>query len=324
MHKIILLVLLSVNIGTFAQEEFFAGFWNVENLFDTSDDPSRNDSEFLPGSDKQWDNEKFHKKIVNLSSVIMSMNKGNGPDLLGLCEVENRAVVESLLVYISPGYEIVHYESPDPRGIDNALIFRSDKFSLAGSSADTIEGSRSRTRSILGARLLFGNSDTLNIFINHWTSRSGGEDTEIKRIQAASTLKRILERIRSKKNFILIMGDFNDEPENISLDSVLNAGKYSGEKSLYNLAYEKSLAGEGSYKFRNAWNMLDQIIISDTCNYSDITYLPNSFEVFKPVFMITESGSYAGAPKPFFGGKRFIGGYSDHFPVTAIFLKEKK
>lgn len=322
-YYMIFLLAIVLNSTAIPQEEFFTAFWNVENLFDTSDDPSRNDSEFLPSGSRNWDNQKFHQKILNLSSVIMSMNNGKGPDLMGLCEIENRAVVESLLVYTAPGYDIVHYESPDPRGIDNALIYRKEKFLLHGSSADTVRIGSGRTRSILEARFTFGSKDTLNIFVNHWTSRSGGPETEQKRIVAAQTLKERVNSISGENNFILIMGDFNDEPENVSLDSVLNAGKLPKEKYLYNLAYIKSLAGEGSYKFRNEWNMLDQIIISDQNNTVKIFYIDGSFDVYKPSFIITEEGKYAGTPKPFFGGRTFIGGYSDHFPVTARFRIEK-
>jgi predicted extracellular nuclease len=316
---IILLLFFSVNL--YPQESFFAAFWNVENLFDTIDQPGVDDAEFLPGSEKKWDDSRFRQKLINLSSVIMSMNRGKGPDLLGMCEIENKAVIDSLIFYLNPGYEIVHIESPDNRGIDNAFIYRKDKFSLLYYSADTVNLGKENTRSILYGRLVF-KEDTISVYVNHWPSRRGGEAiSEPKRIKAAETLKQSVSR-KKYNDFVLMMGDFNDEPENISVDSVLNAGPASGNKNFINLAYEKSLRGEGSYKYRENWNMLDQIIISR--NGTSIKYVEDSFEVYKPEFIITLTGSYAGAPKPTYGGSRYLGGYSDHFPVTAEFhIKDK-
>jgi predicted extracellular nuclease len=313
---IILFIVLIVEAKA-QDKSFYAAFWNVENLFDTVDQPENDDSEFLPGSEKQWDQEKFRRKIINLSSVIMSMNSGKGPDMLGLCEVENKAAVESLVVYLRPDYETIHRESPDGRGIDNALIFRKDLFTLLSVSSDTVHLENENTRSILGARFLLNNDDTLSVFVNHWPSRRGGESSEIKRIYAAQTLKNKTDKVKHS-DFILMMGDFNDEPENISIDSVLNAGSPASGSEYVNLAAELSLRGEGTYKYRDTWNMLDQIIISH--EKMSIKYKQDSFEIYKPYFMITRSGTYAGTPFPTFGGRRYLGGFSDHFPVKAEFL----
>jgi len=297
-----------------AQDTFFTAFWNVENLFDTEDQPDVDDAEFTPRSEKKWDADKFRHKVISLSSVIMSMNRGRGPDLLGMCELENHAVVESLLVYLTPAYRIVHVESPDLRGIDNALIFRQDKFILLDITSDTIDLGEEKTRNIIGGRLLTIQGDTISVFVNHWPSRRGGYETEGKRIKAAVTLNK---RMNNTPGFIIAMGDFNDEPENISVDSVLNSGPSGSGDKYRNLAYEVSLRGEGSYKYRDTWNMLDQMIITE--NMKGISYIEGSFEIYKPEFMITKSGSYAGTPRPTFGGNRYLGGYSDHFPVTAQF-----
>jgi predicted extracellular nuclease len=171
----------------------------------------------FPLPEKQWDDVKFRNKLVNLSTVIMSMNRGKGPDILGLCEVENKAVVESLVVYLSGDYEIIHAESPDGRGIDNALIYKKSMFKFLSSSSDTVDLGTEKTRSILGARFQF-NNEIISVFVNHWPSRRGGESTEEKRISAAKTLKKKFEKFRDT-DFIIAMGDFNDEPENISIDS---------------------------------------------------------------------------------------------------------
>jgi hypothetical protein len=123
MKKTTILLLLLFSLNLYSQETFFTAFWNVENLFDTIDQPDTDDAEFLPGSEKQWDESRFRQKLINLATVIMSMNRGKGPDILGICEVENKAVIESLLVYLNPGYSIVHIDSPDGRGIDNAFLY---------------------------------------------------------------------------------------------------------------------------------------------------------------------------------------------------------
>jgi predicted extracellular nuclease len=317
MKQTLFILLILINFNSYAQENsFFAAFWNVENLFDTTDQNEVDDAEFLPSSGKKWDSSKFRQKLINLSSVIMSMNRGKGPDLLGLCEVENKSVIESLLDYLNPGYEILHIDSPDGRGIDNALIYKKDLFSLVYSSADTVDLGEENTRSILHGRFKLKNDAVISVYVNHWPSRRGGEASELKRIKAAETLRKSIKN-NDKKDYLIIMGDFNDEPENISVDSVLNAGPYSARKDLINLAYDLSISGEGSYKYRDTWNMLDQIIISR--NGSKVKYIENSFEIYKPEFIITRTGTYAGTPRPTFGGSRYLGGYSDHFPVTAKF-----
>jgi predicted extracellular nuclease len=317
MKILLFLFVVLFSSNSFSQESFFTAFWNVENLFDTIDQPGVDDKEFLPGSEKNWDEEKFRQKLVNLSTVIMSMNRGRGPDILGLCEVENKAVIESLLVYLNPGYEIIHIDSPDGRGIDNAFLYRKEIFSMVYFTADTVNLGKENTRSILYGRLTLKNDDTISVYVNHWPSRRGGESSEIKRIKAAETLSNVINK-KAYSDFIIIMGDFNDEPENISVDSILNAGPYHANKRFYNLAYDASIRGEGSYKYRDNWNMLDQIIISR--NGNGIRYIEDSFQVYRPDFMVTKSGTYAGTPKPTFGGSRYLGGYSDHFPVTAEFI----
>jgi hypothetical protein len=310
---------------------FYAANWNLENLFDTVDDPKKDDAEFLPTSEKQWDKEKLNRKFYNLAQVINSMNDGNGPDLLGVEEVEHKSLLDTLTKKYLKGnnYKVAYAESPDERGIDVGLIYNSDFFTVLNISGDIVNlPNNDKTRLILNVILKTIEGDTLFVFVNHWPSRRGGEqESEINRINSASVLrvevnKILLTNIKSK---ILIIGDFNDEPDNNSIYETLDAKDFdctdlSSIKllKLYNLAYKKFKEGEGTYLYQSNWNMIDQIIVSG--NLLKKNYQCNSFEIYKPEFMITKSGKYNGAAFPTYGsGNRYLGGYSDHFPVIAKF-----
>lgn len=310
-------------------------FYNLENLFDTVDDPVINDEEWLPESEKQWTEEKLNKKMFNLSRVIRSMNDSKGPDILGVCESENEAVFTEMVNKFLPdlNYSVAYKESPDNRGIDVGLIYKNDKFSLLSIAGDTVHlEDRYPTRLILRVDLLnILTNDTFFVFVNHWPSRRGGEErSEKNRIAAATTLRKNIEGIFNKNSnaVIIVVGDFNDEPANKSIAEVLHALPFNCDDNnhvnsgqLYNLSYKAKSEGAGSYKYRDSWNMLDQIMVSNFLIESNhINYLCNSFEVYKPDFTKTRSGKYEGAPFPTFGGASYLSGYSDHFPVLARFL----
>lgn len=345
MKKIFLLLLILFLSSTVfskcasSPDEFiFIGFWNLENLFDTTDDPQKNDEDFLPSGIYDWTEERLERKMYNLARVIRSMNDNNGPDILGVCELEHQYLLDSMSNnFLSDfKYQSVALESPDNRGIDNGLMFKSDKFKLLSVRGDTVLLSdRYNTRLILHVTLQSLNKDTLEIFVNHWPSRRGGEeDSEPNRIDAANTLRNSIDSILKKNPMakIIVLGDFNDEPTNTSIlktlkamplicDSVDAIGLIEDqENNLFNTAYEKYASGIGSFKYRENWNMLDQIIISkELLIGNSLLYACSSFEVYKPHFMVTQTGQFQGTPLPTFGGRRYLGGYSDHFPVTAIF-----
>lgn len=326
-------------IGCKAQKDdtLIVAFWNLENLFDTIDDSLINDEQFLPNGEKEWTEDRLDKKMFNLSSVIKMMNDGDGPDILGVCEVENQAVLEEMIrKYLSDlDYKIAYLESPDNRGIDNGLIFKSNKFKLINIQADTVHLSEGwPTRLIFGVNLLSNENKKITVFVNHWPSRSGGQiESEPKRIAAAHTLRSAIDRIFQSDSSanIFIIGDFNDEPLNISVletlkanpikcDSLTTEVELNSKGQLFNITYELYEKGEGSFKYKDDWNMLDQIIVSGSIIIGkDLNYICNSFELFKPELIVTKSGQYEGAPFPTYGGKRYLGGYSDHFPVTAKF-----
>lgn len=311
---------------------FYVASWNVENLFDTFDDPNSNDEDFLPESTKQWTEDRYQQKLINLARVINYMNDGCGPDILGLVEVENINVLKWLVYkFKDRDYIIAHRDSPDPRGIDAALIFDRNVFGIV--DLDTLRvniPTGKPTRYILHVKLKFLRDNSLvHFFVNHWPSRRGGEvKSEPNRIEAANTLKKELENIFSndKNSNVIMMGDFNDEPDSKSIIKILNAGDFDCENKkhnadLLNLSFKNQQNGEGSYMFGSKWNMLDQMIISPSLNDgTGIDYTCNSFSVIKPEFMVVKEGDRKDGPLPTYSGNRYYGGYSDHFPVGAKFI----
>lgn len=325
----LLILFLSVIVQCQEQPVLFAANWNVENLFDIYDDPDKDDSEFLPSSEQQWTQERLEKKFESLARVIRSMNDGRGPDILGVEEIENQAVLELFITssFKDKYYKIAYAESPDNRGIDVGLVYNADIFSFLSLQTDTVFlPDKYPTRLVLTVNLLTKKDDTLHIIINHWPSRRGGEkESEVNRIAAAAASRKAADRylVFNPNANILLLGDFNDEPTNSSLENILKAKQFdctktvSGSDSvLFNLAYTKCVEGEGSYLYKGDWNMLDQIIISK--GLSD-NYQCGSFEIYKPDFMVTRSGRFQGAAFPTYGSGKYLGGYSDHFPVTAKF-----
>jgi hypothetical protein len=334
----IILVILSVSLYAQKSDTLFVAFWNQENFFDTIDDPNKNDEEFLPTGDKEWTNERLDIKENHHARIIRSMNNGAGPDLLGVCEVEHESVLDSMISkYLNnTNYKVAYLESPDNRGIDNGLIYNADKFKLLSVIGDSVHLTDGwPTRLILGVELLTNNNDTLIVYVNHWPSRRGGEEkSEPNRVSAAGTLQSSVQKefMKNPDAKIIIIGDFNDEPGNKSILETLNADPIlcdsipmSKETTtvahLYNISYKAYSEGLGTYKYRDDWNLLDQIIVSgDLLIGNTIRYICDSFTVYKPYAMVTHSGKYEGAPFPTYGGKRYLGGYSDHYPVFVKFL----
>jgi endonuclease/exonuclease/phosphatase family metal-dependent hydrolase len=317
------------------QDAVFVAFWNLENLFDTVDDPNKEDEEFLPTSEKEWTPERLDKKLRNLARVINSMNNDQGPDVLGVSEVEHQALLDTMISkYLkNKNYKVAYAESPDNRGIDVGLLYDGAKFKLESIKTDTVNlPDKYPTRFILNVNLISQNEkDTIHFFVNHWPSRRGGEDkSEINRITAAGVLRSEVNKLLSQddKSKIIICGDFNDEPSNNSIKNTLQAGTLycdsiglKAGSGLWDIAARKHLAGEGSYFYQGKFEMIDQFILSNSLvNGSSLKYMCESFEVYKPQFMVTESGKYKGSANPTYGGKKYLGGYSDHFPVTARLL----
>ena len=342
--KSIILCLLLILISAFAsithaqnQDSITIAFWNVENFFDTLNTNGKNDEEFSPASKKHWNSERYQTKVLHLAQVIGDMNNKRGPDILGMAETETKEVVNDLVnsTIKNLNYNVVRIQSPDVRHISNALIYKSDKFELLSAVGDSVHlADNYATRLILHVSLLTKNNDTLHVFVNHWPSRIGGaEESEINRIAAAKILRAsvdLLLKTNPDAN-IVIMGDFNDEPDNNSIKRDLNAEEFICDSanysySLHNLAWEKKRNGEGTLKYRSEWDLLDQIIVSSAdvrSAHKSFHYICGSFTIFKPEYMIETNPGFVGGPLPTYGGNKYLNGYSDHFPVFAKFLSNK-
>ncbi len=312
------------------QETFTIVFYNVENLFNTTDNPGTEDEEFTPMGEKEWDEEKYEKKLKDIAEVISSVNRKELPEIIGLAEVENRKVLEDLIeirALRKGDYVIVHEESPDRRGIDVALLYRKDELRSVKHSAINVDfpfDSTLTTRDILHVEGKAPDGKKIHFFINHWSSRSGGvKESEPKRMYAAVNLRRRIDLLLSRESDprIVIMGDFNDEPTNRSLMNILlasNKRKNIGPGDLYNLYYDRhNLGNEGTYNYRGKWNMLDHIIVSYnlinqrgfySCGYDD-------GRIFKEEWMLYETEEGIKVPNRTYGGTDYYGGISDHFPV---------
>ena len=302
-----------------SDEDFFIMFYNVENLFDTVKNPTSNDASFTPSSEKKWNTHKYNYKLQQLAKVFTSIkkeaNNNTLPDIIGLCEVENKIVINDLLnqsVFNSHDYTIIHQESADLRGIDCALLF-DNKFELLKHDYIRIDNPESErpTRDIVYAKLKY-NDNVFNIFVNHWPSRWGGQiESNYKRVFAANILKKYIQNNTSSDEYTLIMGDFNDYPTNESLKDVLVNDEF------INLMQTDKVTGMGSYNFKGDWNWLDQIILSQNFINNNLRILSGGS--FQSEYMLYESSKLNLVSRVFpsrtFGGNTWFGGFSDHLPI---------
>jgi len=298
-------------------------FYNLENLFHPSDDSLTRDEEFTPEGDRNWSFYRYYEKLNRMSKAILAIGEWAPPALVGVAEIEEEQVLADLIA--SPtlrkfNYQYVHYPSPDRRGIDVALIYRKEQLKLIYSEAIPVKISQQpnfRTRDILYAQFLL-NADTLNFYINHWPSRYGGQaKSEPKRIAAAQTLRKHIDSLfnQDPNSTVVVMGDFNDEPENISLTEHLVPGKDT-TTSLINLMSNLD-PNSGSHRYKGVWSYLDQILISaNLLNDKSPTLADRQALVADHEFLLETDEKYPGM-KPFrsFLGFRYHGGFSDHLPV---------
>jgi len=337
-QKVTLFLLIASLVNMTAQDsdpgELSLVFYNVENLFDTLDATGFKDTEFTPGGDKNWNTARYHKKLNDLAKVIGSASNTELPDIIGLAEVENYAVLADLAATESLGkanYKIVHYESPDFRGIDVAFMYKVGVLSGISHSVIPIVfpfDSSLTTRDILYVSGKAEDGKRIHFFINHWSSRIGGvKKTEPKRLYSAVSLRKKIDLLLSRESDprIVIMGDFNDDPTNRSLMQLLMAGnkrKNIGPGDLYNLFYDQHNFGEaGSYNFRGTWNMLDQIIVSYNLIMQDGFYSCDFDDgrIIKEDWMLYEKENGQLVPNRTYGGPNYFGGISDHLPVSVVF-----
>lgn len=316
-------------------------FYNVENLFDYENDPLTFDDDRTPDGKDHWTKEIYEAKVVNMAKVIADIGKdvtGTAPAIIGLCEVENRRVLEDLAndpVLLKKDYGIVHFDSPDRRGIDVALLYKKKLFTPTNYKAhelfiyqDHDRSKRIYTRDqLLVSGMLAG--EKIHFIVNHWPSRYGGEErSRPKRIKAASLNKKIIDSLFSEDPYakIITMGDMNDDPTSPSIKNVLktkNERESMGLKELYNPMDNMHKKGMGTLAYRDAWNLFDQMIISTELAKKDYSsYRFYKAGIYNKNYLQTPRGQYKGYPfRSFVNG--YTGGYSDHFPVYIYLIKEK-
>lgn len=332
---------LFLSFQVFAQQQYRVvsiGFYNLENLFDTINDPKINDDEFTPAGAKGYNSEVFQDKIGKLSDVISQIATEQTPDglaILGVAEVENKSVLATLVAHEkikSRNYQIVHHDSPDLRGIDVGMLYNPKYFKLKSSEPLRVnlggnEGKGFFTRDVLYVEGYFM-GEPLFVFVNHWPSRRGGEEASAPaRFAAANVVKHKTDSLKAinPDYKIIIMGDFNDEPVSPSIAKVLGAKgieKDLKRGDIYNPWVDFYKKGIGSSAFQDSWGLFDQVMLSTGFmkEYSKGYYFHKAI-IFKRDFMLQKTGRYKGYPKRTFDGNRYIGGYSDHFPTYLIFVK---
>jgi len=299
-------------------------FYNVENLFDTINDPHANDEEFLPNSKRNWNSKRFYKKINNLYKVIAETGEWTVPDFIGFAEVENRFCIEALIKN-SPLYtkkfSVIHFDSNDPRGIDVAAIYNPKTFSLIESRKIVVKIKADKeyiTRDILYAKGFVNSVDTFHIFVNHWPSRRGGKgDSEFKRISAAKTLRHSVDSIFKKNSSakIVIMGDFNDHPYDKSIREYLAAIYPNNGENIENVLYNMSAGGkgQGTYYYKGKWEILDQFIVSGGLLKK---YNETKYKIIDADFLLDDDEKYMNKkPHKTYNSINYSGGYSDHLPI---------
>ena len=344
-HLIIALIVLAFTLGinhVSAQEQQaykvgLVGFYNLENLFDTINDPNKDDEEFLPQGGNQWNTEKYLAKLHNMAYAISTIGTDWSPDgvaVLGVSEIENRTVLEDLVrqpEIKDRNYQVVHYESPDRRGVDVGLLYNPKYFKLTNSkSYRTVVPDQPDfiTRDQLLVSGLF-DGEMMHLIVMHWPSRFGGEKRSMPgRVAAASLCRHIADSIlREDANAkIIMMGDFNDYPDNKSVTEYLRA---SGDMNdlrdgeFFNPMYELHKKGYGTNYYRDVPAVLDQTVITPALLPTDYnTYQFKVAKVHNKEFLKQHGGRYNGYPFRTFAGGVWMGGYSDHFPVYVILLKK--
>lgn len=314
---------------TSKQNKQTIAFYNIENLFDIKDDPKTNDNDFLPSSVKKWTYKRYENKLNKLGFAISNIGQketGKHPVIVGLAEVENKKALKNLLAskhLRDCNYRFVHYDSLDERGIDVALLYDTTRFEVLNSETFSIQltdedGTPDYTRDIL---LITGllKGEEIHVIVNHWSSRREGEkETEPKRITSANKVIEIIENLRLQDVHakIIVMGDFNDDPSSNSIKYLVK------ESNLYNPMETLRSFSRGTTNYNRQWNLFDQIMFST--NFFEST--PNKLQydianIFDEDFLKLYKGKFKGTPFRTYVGKKYQGGYSDHFPVYVVFEK---
>ncbi len=315
------------------------GFYNLENFYDTVDNPIVNDEEFLPSGIRNYNTAIYKSKIQNLATVIAQMGADKSPDgpaILGVAEIENDTVLTDLVnhpLLKKRNYKIAHYDSKDIRGVDVAMLYNPKYFTVTKSDKLFVQlpgGSKDAyyTRDILWVQGKL-DGELINIYVNHWPSRSGGEERSIPARNAAATVcKQHIDSLKSAEgeSKVVVMGDLNDDPINESIAGILKAkGKIKDVKpgGIFNPWFELYKNGIGTLAYQDAWGLFDQILISYPWLSKDqkgfFYYQP---QIFNQPYMVENMGRYKGYPMRTWDGNTYRGGYSDHFPTYLVLLKK--
>lgn len=321
-------------VACFAQKPYKVVFYNFENLFDTINDPDVLDEEFTPQGLKKWNSTKYNKKIANLERVLfdIAVEDKDFPAVIGVSEIENRNVMEDVIAQSKlahADYRVVHYDSPDLRGVDVGFYYRPDVFKLEGSAPIPFhmpELPDFRTRDFV---TMWGTIDSEPFFflVSHWPSRLGGKEaSDPKRMAAARRVKEIVDSVQcaNPATKVVVMGDLNDDATDASIVEGLGAkGKPQDVQpgDMFNPFIALLKAGYGTLAYRDAWNLFDNIVVSGNLVDAPAGTLRllavGKFYggIFRRPYMIQKSGQYKGYPLRTFVGNDFQGGFSDHFPV---------
>ena len=341
--KIMFLIgLLIANMAQSQNEGLFSvrtiAFYNVENLFDTVNDSLYFDDEMTPDGNYNWTFQRYRLKISLIAEVISKIGRSitqTCPDIVGLCEVENLNVIKDLVnhPFLRPyDFKIIHYDSPDERGIDVALIYKSNRFIPISFKSYRLlifndSDQRDYTRDQLVVEGLL-EGEKFYIIVNHWPSRSGGVARSNPYRKAAARLNRRIIDSVLRLNFdakIISMGDLNDNPIDRSIKNTLTSTDRENNKSpsLVNPMESLYKKGEGSLAYRDQWSLFDQILLSkNLINENRKSYTFWKTGIYHPSFLQTKTGNYKGYPFRTYVGGRYTGGYSDHFPVYAFLIKK--
>jgi len=319
-------------------------FYNLENLFDTVVDPDTNkilQDDFTPKGNHKWNTDKYYKKIRNMAEVISKIGKEVtplGPSVLGVCEIENRLVLEDLVAHeliASKHYNIIHQDGHDKRGIDCALIYDPLHFKVLAYKSIKLTmpdnpDFASRDQLLVSGELM---GELIHFIVVHWPSRRGGESkSRPKRIQAAKLTKSIVDslQVQNPKAKVVVMGDFNDDPISPSMKDFLNAhdnNKDFKDNEMFNTMMGHYKKGIGTLAYRDNWNLFDQFIltpsfIDDKKEFENFSFYKSA--VYNKTFLKNQKGNFSGYPYRTYVGSTFMGGYSDHFPVYLYLIRHSK
>lgn len=345
MSRFFFAFLLACPLFAICQEKQYnvgvVAFYNLENLFDTLNDPDKNDEDFTPTGAYGYTAKVYHDKLGKLSQVLSELGTQSSPDgfaFCGVAEVENRKVLEDLVaqpLLKNRNLRIVHYSSPDERGIDVGLLYNPKYFKVRHSESLFVKLGSNSSKPYYTRDVLWVSGDLLgemvHVFVNHWPSRRGGEDASAPaRAAAAAVSKHVIDSLMAidPTTKVVVMGDLNDDPVSPSVTQVIGAvGKIKEVKpgGMFNPWVDFYKQGIGTLAYNDSWNIFDQILLSSGwLSNTQPGFFYKDAHIFNKQYMVTKTGKYKGYPMRTFDGNVYIGGYSDHFPTYCVMLKEAK